>query len=1550
MAWATNVAQIGEDQFESLSAAIASLDQNGDGKIDQIGSSSTYGTITLLADVDETVTVDMSLASTSTNRVSLEFDLAGHRWNGNINWPSGSSNYAYLRVKNGTYNGTISISGGSGYLKLDVPGENGLSGSIATTGNVNMSLLLPNSGTFSANLNIGTTTNMSIGGTLKYTGAATFSENATLTMSAATAEFSPSSLTGTPTFKLTGGKTNFDPTNYLATGYYATFADGKYTINVHNVYNNTKAQGYADFISAYAAAGSGDSLTIMKAVTAGDGTGSYLFDKYVRLGGVQILTFNFENVEFNNEYQNFNANFIVPAICTATFTAGTYNAKYYNGILGSIIVNGADVTLSASGPQVKADKTWTLNSGTLAATYSSNMSVAAGGTLTISGGELVLRNYQGIMLAGNSTTPANFNMSNGKIICYTENALYNSSSQKAKLNITGGEIEYRFAQTSTSVKGAALYFQGTVDSESVFENFSIKAYDNTIANTNAYANTIYPYAGGRGIYNSYNNNITLNNVSIDAYDAALYSTKGNWTLNNCTFVSRIGSAIATGQNTTLTITGGTFKSEAPAASNKEVIARTGNSGTFTFTPSGDLSVYTLLAHPTINGLTNIFEEQPEGSHWFVLTGHNPNTIAEVRKNGGNIIEVATMADVLDLFPVSTINTLDITLLRDYKLDLSDPLAVYAGKVCNINLKGHKLTVDGTSRKLYVSGTLNINGETAGSEIKISKGDGIYVENGGVVNVSGGKYTTTSSGRVFENDGTLNLNNAVVDAWYRGIYNSGIANLVNTSVFSDANYAIYTSGTEQKQAKLYIKGLNTDSIRSNSSTKHGSYSYAVRVHNNAYCSVTKGGANNDENINISGVQGGLAVSDNAIADIYGGKFDTRTCAYGGGNYYALYVAVDAIANVYGGKFSTAEDAVAHRPAIFCGNNDITSILGIANVYGGVMSNKAYVQHAPTNTFPASVPNVSQWYSSFGTDVPLPAGYEYYEIIAAGTPEGKQVVDADAYAAGYRWQVVCTNNDTKEVNVTDPTATIPWQQNTTWDPNANPEDTGIVPEETTIVTIPIDATVVVKNDPSMDTLAVAEQIFVNQGATLKVEPGTTLNVGDGGVNIANGGQIVVEPGAIVTVGDAGIITTEDEALVIESSEQQQGVLLLNPEVTENTQPKATVKLVTKAKQIAANDYIYERFAIPTIDGNATVYNVEDAASVVLYPGETELKHGLYEWDGSDWAFMSSFKQMEPFKGYQLTNNSANANVVYTFEGNLVGNHNEDYSFASAGFGFFGNSYTGAIDIKKFMDSFGDEMQKTIWIYDYYTDGFKTITPESYGTVKYGTRRNSHGTITEIRSMQAFLMNRSEAGSTTVNYESAIWANPKYGLVSTPDPTPDLAPAKRVAANEDKVTIYVATDTQEDEVTFIRSNEYSSAFDNGADASKWMNNGMNLYVVNGDENMAIVASDEIVDMTIAFRSGNESEYTLGFDNLAGQEFSIKDVLTGATVLMTEGATYTFSQEANTTVPARFQIIGAKKVPTGVENVSEGANVQQKVVKNGVLYILRDNKWYNAQGQMVK
>ena len=50
----------------------------------------------------------------------------------------------------------------------------------------------------------------------------------------------------------------------------------------------------------------------------------------------------------------------------------------------------------------------------------------------------------------------------------------------------------------------------------------------------------------------------------------------------------------------------------------------------------------------------------------------------------------------------------------------------------------------------------------------------------------------------------------------------------------------------------------------------------------------------------------------------------------------------------------------------------------------------------------------------------------------------------------------------------------------------------------------------------------------------------------------------------------------------------------------------------------------------------------------------------------------------------------------------------------------------------------------------------------------------------------------------------------------------------------------------------------------------------------------------------------------------------------------------------PAR--IMTTQQTPTEIENIDSPENDNQKIIRNGVLYILRGEKIYNAQGQLVK
>ena len=450
--------------------------------------------------------------------------------------------------------------------------------------------------------------------------------------------------------------------------------------------------------------------------------------------------------------------------------------------------------------------------------------------------------------------------------------------------------------------------------------------------------------------------------------------------------------------------------------------------------------------------------------------------------------------------------------------------------------------------------------------------------------------------------------------------------------------------------------------------------------------------------------------------------------------------------------------------------------------------------------------------------------------------------------------------------------------------------------------------------------SKKVEVAEDYTLIIKEDKTLNIGNGGLDLNAGSQVVVEPGAVVTVGVNGITSASGtDNLVLQANSEKQAALLIDPDVIQNTQPLATVILSTKARQKSANpwNYIWEYFASPVaeITPSTKPTNNFDQAVHGLFAGETEFVTGVYTWGGNDWALVNSWTSLVPFKGYQLTNNSANGGVEYTFKGNLLGNEDGEYAFTSNGYGYFGNSYSAPIVISNFLSALDNTVyERTVWLYDAGADTYVSVNPLA---ARLGSAKYKDGTaIKEIRSLQAFILNKkADGGNAPINYRDAIWNNPRINSLVSASP----APARRETMLW--TNIAVAANGNKEMVTLVEGEDFSNAFDNGADAGKYINaNSMNLYAATNDGEQAIVATDNLENTLISFQAGNATEYTLSFEN-GNEDYMLRDNVTGMTIAMEEGVEYSFTQAANTTVPARFEVIAAPKATTAIENVEEAA-----------------------------
>ena len=130
--------------------------------------------------------------------------------------------------------------------------------------------------------------------------------------------------------------------------------------------------------------------------------------------------------------------------------------------------------------------------------------------------------------------------------------------------------------------------------------------------------------------------------------------------------------------------------------------------------------------------------------------------------------------------------------------------------------------------------------------------------------------------------------------------------------------------------------------------------------------------------------------------------------------------------------------------------------------------------------------------------------------------------------------------------------------------------------------------------------------------------------------------------------------------------------------------------------------------------------------------------------------------------------------------------------------------------------------------------------------------------------------------------------------------------------------------------------------------------LYGISPDGRMAINCIPTADNHVVGFHGGSASnEYTFRFAYDGEEELYLLDNKTGAETLISAEDTYSFTTEAGDN-DLRFSIIRkTPAVPTDIETVTgEGLQTTgvQKIMYNGMLYILRSGRIYDATGALVK
>lgn len=562
---------------------------------------------------------------------------------------------------------------------------------------------------------------------------------------------------------------------------------------------------------------------------------------------------------------------------------------------------------------------------------------------------------------------------------------------------------------------------------------------------------------------------------------------------------------------------------------------------------------------------------------------------------------------------------------------------------------------------------------------------------------------------------------------------------------------------------------------------------------------------------------------------------------------------------------------------------------------------------------------------------------------------QEVDYNCIVDGYKqvtnangtYSIIPEATEAQSTAVND----VNWNTAAHW--STTSQATEAIPDENTSVTIgngTEDVSVVVANDGAADVY----RVDLNDKVTLTVQDGGVLTVGDGGIVAHENAEVVVEKGGSLVLN--GLIQGT-ENIVIEASEENSAVVLIAPDVNTygDEHPVGTFRFTSKSYKNGSK-VVHQRFGMPTYNTGIDVkYGTTSSAKTYITNWDYEADDWKHSGDVVEWTEIPSSGPLPlvtvgPFACYDLISNNAKGDeITYEFTGAMMGNADGEMKF-NRGFNPYANSYTAPIDIESFLnriasDYVGTDIKPTIYLY-------KSQANDNYTWASIGLDEFEFGDaeFTEVAPMQAFMLylGSSTPQIASIDYEGNVY-DPFMAKLSNP------APARRVATKKNylSMTITDAEGVEYDRVKFIEDDRFSSAFDNGYDAVKFMKEDVAIYAAT-DEAQATVASDYVDGMNIGVKVAKSGVYTLTV-KYNGLDYALIDTENNTIIELENGKTYNFFAEAGQN-DARFQVIKVNKVSTAIDEVEDSQVMSTKFMKDGVLYIIKNGAVYNAQGQIVK
>lgn len=468
---------------------------------------------------------------------------------------------------------------------------------------------------------------------------------------------------------------------------------------------------------------------------------------------------------------------------------------------------------------------------------------------------------------------------------------------------------------------------------------------------------------------------------------------------------------------------------------------------------------------------------------------------------------------------------------------------------------------------------------------------------------------------------------------------------------------------------------------------------------------------------------------------------------------------------------------------------------------------------------------------------------------------------------------------------------------------------------------------EEDQTLTKDITAEYLVQEGTATITVPEDVTLTVGE--IVMSKDSRIIVEPGAkLIVEGDKGIVANNMENIVIETSSEKAGVLLLDPQVTSNKTPKATVRFYSKA---FGKSEMVQLFGCPMVQvDKVEISNTDYKAQFDVWRKNAWDRIGVLNGSGLDYS-----KFDLPFGLYCITsNNPSDKLLYYDFTGSILGNSQPASLNLGNGYISIANSWTGMMDteaiIKKLIAIAKEhsDLQASIYMY---TQTGTTLTWEGKSLADLGEE--------DIKPMEAIMILNEGNGfnSDLLSYKDLVF-----------DPaTKTNVPGAPAAKVWDKASIRIAAENQvSDRAVIVEADQFSSDFENGYDTKKYMNEEVCVYV-NADNQYDIYATDDVNNTFVGFNCKNAGKYTMSFEGVTGN-FALVDTKTNARIEMSEGNTYEFLAEAGEDA-YRFQIVEAAKAPTNNEKVNAAVKATKALI-NDQIVINNGERFFNMLGTDIK